>query len=146
MEKRGYPRWAHFYLYSLSLIYLKNGTWELSLYIYTYIGILKKEEKGRIIKIESTTDCWRQEKRLMKIFLLRRMKSFFFFFGKFIIRWSLSRFLAKKVPRMCSNASSSVFLRSSEEINAFFRLSWIISSFGEKISNFLQFRSINEFT
>lgn len=85
MEKRGYPRWAHFYLYSLSLIYLKNGTWELSLYIYTYIGILKKEEKGRIIKIESTTDCWRQEKRLTKIFLLRRMKSFFFFLENLLL-------------------------------------------------------------
>lgn len=132
-------------LFSFSYLSQKWNVRTLSLYIYTYIGILKKEEKGRIIKIKSTTDCWRQEKRLTKIFLLRRMKSFFFF-GKFIIRWSLSRFLAKKVPRMCSNASSSVFLRSSEEINAFFRLSWIISSFGEKISNFLQFRSINEFT
>lgn len=133
-------------LFSFSYLSQKWNVRTLSLYIYTYIGILKKEEKSRIIKIKSTTDCWRQEKRLTKIFLLRRMKSFFFFFGKFIIRWSLSRFLAKKVPRMCSNASSSVFLRSSEEINAFFRLSWIISSFGEKISNFLQFRSINEFT
>lgn len=85
MEKRGYPRWAHFYLYSLSLIYLKNGMWELSLYIYTYIGILKKEEKGRIIKIKSTTDCWRQEKRLTKIFLLRRMKSFFFFLENLLL-------------------------------------------------------------
>lgn len=85
MEKRGYPRWAHFYLYSLSLIYLKNGTWELSLYIYTYIGILKKEEKGRIIKIKSTTDLLKTREKINENIFIKKNEIVFFFLENLLL-------------------------------------------------------------
>lgn len=70
MEKRGYPRWAHF-LSLFSFPYLSQKcNWNVET-VYIYIGILKKEEKDRVTKIELATDFWKQEKRLMKIFFLR---------------------------------------------------------------------------
>lgn len=99
MEKRGYPRWAHF-LSLFSFPYLSQKcNWNMrTVYIYRDIKERRKRKSNknwidnRLLKTREKID----ENiflKMIKLFLF-----FFFFFGK-LIRWLLSRFLAKKVPR-----------------------------------------------